>query len=384
MANVARELQETGHEPAVLCPDTIDPEEGRFPFPVMTITCPATGEGHEGQDLSFPFPCFTTHPRSNRTFYALNEVEMAEYEAVLERRSKEIAADFGAEVIHAQHLWVISAMARRTGLPYVVTSHGTDLLGYRADHRYRHFAHEGADGAQMIAAVSEATRAEVFQHFGIGPDRLLALPNGVDQKTFHPLELDRGQVFKELGLPPPAGPVVIYAGKLACFKGTDVLLDAASIYERQVPDVVTVIAGGGAERNSLENMARALHVRGVRFAGFLEQDQLVRLYAAADVAVVPSREEPFGLAALEAMACGLPVVASRVGGLPEYVDDSVGRLVPPEDSGALAAAIAGEINSDGRKAKGPAATARGATYTWRKHADRLVEFFEAAVKAGPR
>jgi glycosyltransferase involved in cell wall biosynthesis len=381
VANVARELQELGHQAAVLCPDTVAPAPDEYPFPVETITCPGPGraEGAGNTSLSFPFPCFTTHPRSNRTFYALTEAEIAEYVAVFEARAKRAAEGFKAEVVHAQHLWVTSAVARRTGRPYVITSHGTDLLGYRADPRYRPFAHEGAEGASQIIAVSESTAREVIQTFGTTGDRLVALPNGVDGKCFRPLELSREEVFRELGLPAPTGPVVIYAGKLACFKGSDVLIDAASIYERQMLMATTLIVGEGAERRALESMVRALRLRGVHFIGFVDQEKLVRLYAAADVAVVPSREEPFGLAALEAMACGVPVVASAVGGLTEYVDEAVGRLVPPDNPGALAYAITEEIRTGGRKAKGPAATARGATYTWRKHAERLVEYYAKAA-----
>lgn len=379
VANVARELAEAGHEPAVLCPNISAPAESELPFPVETITCPAPGDDPAGKDLSFPFPCFTTHPRSNRTFYALKEAEIAEYVAVLEKRVRGAVEKFDSEVIHAQHLWVCAAVAGRTGRPYLVTCHGTDLLGYRADPRYRPFAHEGADGASRIVAVSESTAREVSAHFGVDDQRLVALPNGVDGSLFRPLELTRAEVFKELGLPAPAGPVVVYAGKLACFKGTDVLIDAASTYERQLPGAVTVIAGEGSERPALASLARALHLKNLHFLGFIEQQKLVRLYAAADVAVVPSREEPFGLSALEALACGLPVVASSVGGLTEYVDATVGTLVHPDNPGELAHAIVEEVRSGGRAAKGPAAARRGAGYTWREHAQRLLELYAEAI-----
>jgi len=385
VANVARELVELGHQAAVLCPDSSLTEAGAQPFPVEVITCagPDRPTGAPAPDLSFPFPCFTTHPRSNRTFYALSETEIAEYVAVLETRSRQAAERLGAQALHAQHLWVAAAVARRTGRPYVVTSHGTDLLGYRADPRYRPFAHEGAEGASRIIAVSKATAREVALTFGTSLERLVALPNGVDGSRFRELSLPREAVFREFGLPPPTGPVVIYAGKLACFKGSDVLIDAASIYERQVPGATTLIVGEGAERRALESMVRALRLRGVHFLGFVDQDKLVRLYAAADVAVVPSREEPFGLAALEALACGVPVVASAVGGLTEYVDETVGRLVPPDNPAALAWALAEEIRSGGRKAKGPAAAQRGAAYTWRKHAEKLLEFYAEAAAGKP-
>jgi glycosyltransferase involved in cell wall biosynthesis len=380
VANVARELAERGHTAVVLKPDTAAPPAGPQPYEIDTIVCPAPGtEGQEKTDLSFPFPCFTTHPRSNRTFYALSDREMAEYLAVFESRTRAAAKRVDAEVIHAQHLWVCSAVAGRSGRPYVVTCHGTDLLGYRAAPNYRPLAHEGADGARKVVAVSESTAREVAQIFGVDQDRLIALPSGVDGRTFRPLEVKPTEVFRELGLGLPVGPVVVYGGKLACFKGPDVLIEAAAIYERQIPNAVTVIAGDGSERRALESVARALHLRNLKFAGFLEQDHLARLYSAAEVAVVPSREEPFGLAAIEALACGLPVVASNVGGLPEHVDDSVGQLVNPDNPGELARAICDELTSGGRNRKGRAAAARGAGYTWDQHVEKLLEFYRDAA-----
>ncbi len=380
VANVARELKDLGHEVVVLNPDTSEIPEQQHDFELDTIVCPApTEEGGDGKDLSFPFPCFTTHPRSNRTFYALSSREMAEYLAVFEARIRGAADRLDADVLHAQHLWVCAAAAARTGRPYVVTCHGTDLLGYRAANQYRPFAHEAADRAHKVIAVSDSTAREIAEIFGVGEDRLVALPSGVDGRTFRPLEVNRAELFKELGLPAPIGPVVAYGGKLACFKGPDVLIEAAAIYERQIPGVSTVIAGDGAERRGLETMARALHLNGLRFTGWLEQPQLARLFSTADVAVVPSREEPFGLAAMEAMACGAPVVASNVGGLPEHVDDSVGRLVTPDSPGELAHAIAEEIRGGGRKVKGRAAAERAARHTWREHTEELLKIYRAAA-----
>jgi len=379
--NVARELHARGHQVVVLKPDTESPPDGTYEFTTSTILCPAPGEAEtDDRDLSFPFPCFTTHPRSNRTFYALSEAELTEYTGIFEQRVRRIAAEIDVEVIHPQHLWVTAAIASRSGRPYVVTCHGTDLLGYRAAPNYRPFAHQAADAAQKVVAVSKSTAREVARIFGVADDRLVPLPSGVDGNTFSPIETTAASVFKQMGLAFPIGPVVVYGGKLACFKGPDVLIEAASIYERQMPNVTTVIAGDGSERRGLESMARALHVRNLHFVGWQEQSSLARLYSIADLAVVPSREEPFGLVAIEALACGTPVVASNVGGLPEHVDESVGRLVQPDNPGELAHAITGELNGGGRRAKGEAAAARGAGYTWGKHVDRLEEFYAEAAK----
>jgi glycosyltransferase involved in cell wall biosynthesis len=378
--NVAAKLTERGHEVTVLTPDTEIPARDEYPFELNTILCSQSGaDSAEGKDLSFPFPCFTTHPRSNRTFYSLSEAELAEYSGVFEQRIRTLAEGLDVEVIHPQHLWVTAAVAARSDWPYVVTCHGTDLLGYRAAPGYRPFAHQGADGARKIVAVSDSTAREVSQIFGVGDERLTALPSGVDGKTFKPIDVRPAEVFKELGLPLPVGPIMVYGGKLACFKGPDILIEAASMYERQMPNVTTVIAGDGSERRGLESMARALHIKNMHFVGWQDQSILARLYSVADLAVVPSREEPFGLVAIEALACGAPVVASRTGGLPEHIDDSVGRLVSPDNPGELAHALLEELTTGGRKVKGAAAAAKGATYTWGKHVDKLLEFYAEAA-----
>ena len=130
--------------------------------------------------------------------------------------------------------------------------------------------------------------------------------------------------------------IALFAGKLTNFKGVDVLLDAAAIIAQKDPNVFIPIAGDGEERANLEAQKATLALPNVQFLGNVTQDALCRLYNIADVDLVPSRREPFGLVAVEAMACGTPVVATNEGGLPDFVNDSVGGLVPVEDARALA------------------------------------------------
>lgn len=130
-------------------------------------------------------------------------------------------------------------------------------------------------------------------------------------------------------------------GRLHPSKGQDVLIQALPRVVEAVPEVDVVFAGGGSERERLESLALELGVQHhVRFAGALPRTEVFRLMAEAAVVVVPSRDEAFGLVNIEAMAMGTPVVASRVGGIPEIVREGVdGLLFESEDAAGLAACL---------------------------------------------
>ena len=134
--------------------------------------------------------------------------------------------------------------------------------------------------------------------------------------------------------------IVLFVGKLTAFKGADTLLRAAKQYERlEKGKIITLIVGSGDERKKLEALKDSLGLKGVFFLGHREQGELRRLYSTADVLAVPSRKEPFGLVALEAMA----VVASNEGGLPEFINSEVGALVPVDNEDMLCGAILEEL-----------------------------------------
>lgn len=99
---------------------------------------------------------------------------------------------------------------------------------------------------------------------------------------------------------------------------------------------MTLIVGDGEERDNLHKQAKDLGLKSVHFFGNVAQSELRKVYNVSDVNLVPSRREPFGLVAIEAMACGAPVIATDQGGLPDFVNESVGGLVPVEDAKALA------------------------------------------------
>jgi glycosyltransferase involved in cell wall biosynthesis len=160
---------------------------------------------------------------------------------------------------------------------------------------------------------------------------------GVDRSVFRP---EAGEGARS-GLGWAADDrVALFAGNLIERKGVDVLVAAfGQLHSRGACDRL-VIAGDGPLRDLLLVQASALGVeKAVGFLGAVDAATLARLMAAADVFVLPSRAEPLGVVLLEAMACGTPVVASRVGGIPEIVGEGCGQLVEPDDAAALAIGI---------------------------------------------
>ena len=176
--------------------------------------------------------------------------------------------------------------------------------------------------------------------------RIETIPHGIDLERWQPL--DRDGAREALGISADDF-ILVFVGRIHPQKGVDVLIEAVHRVARELPRLRVLLIGspGGhydaEERPSAYARALMQRARGlpVEFVGFLSNKslQLRQYLSAADAAVVPSRQEPFGYVALEALAMSVPVIASRTGGLAQTVTEEVGLLVPPEDVAALAAAI---------------------------------------------
>jgi glycosyltransferase involved in cell wall biosynthesis len=196
--------------------------------------------------------------------------------------------------------------------------------------------------ADRVVAPSRATAAELREDYGVTAAAVIA--NGIAPAPAAPEPAPRD--------PAAGGPVVLYAGRLRTRKGVAVLLEAFARLRTERPEALLVLAGDGEQRPALEAQARRLGIAAaVHFLGAQPRDAMSARYAAADLFCLPSLYEGFPLAILEAMAAGLPVVATAVAGVPEAVDHGVtGLLVPPEDAAALARAL-GELAADPERAR---------------------------------
>ncbi len=184
--------------------------------------------------------------------------------------------------------------------------------------------------ADWITSPSAALAHEVTRRWRLAPDRVEVVPNPVDSDLFVPGER----------APDPA--CILVAGRVERMKGQDVLIEALPAIRRAVPSAhVRLVGADGGASAAVAQRSRELGVESaVSFEGAVAREELPAVYASAAVCVVPSRFEAFGYTCVEAMACGRPVVASRVGGLAEIVEhEREGLLVAPEDPAALAAAV---------------------------------------------
>ena len=199
---------------------------------------------------------------------------------------------------------------------------------------------------------------------------------------------DSAGLRRTLGL--ESSRVALFAGRLEPLKGAQILLDAAARLRArpEFADLAVVVAGDDSgdgarhddgERRRLESHASRIGLSDhVRFVGAVPHEQLAVFYAMADVCVVPSKTESFGLVALEAQALGTPVVAASVGGLREVVDDEVtGLLVDGHDPADYAAAIAAVLDDPVRRREmGEEARRRAGRFTWQRAVDRLAAIYD--------
>jgi D-inositol-3-phosphate glycosyltransferase len=200
--------------------------------------------------------------------------------------------------------------------------------------------------ADSIVAANPDERADLIWRQHAPAEKTCTIPPGVDTSLFRPLHRAVSRI--KLGLPDER-PIVLFVGRIDPIKGIDVLLEAAALMAGSSNMPLFVFVGGdldinGAPVGPLEGIAAIAERLGLsahcRFVGSQPQNELPLYYAAADITAVPSRYESFGLVAVESMACGTPVVASRVGGLTFTVEDGeTGVLVPYGEPQALAAGL---------------------------------------------
>jgi D-inositol-3-phosphate glycosyltransferase len=292
------------------------------------------------------------------------------------------------DLVHS-HYWLSGvaglALAREWDVPHVTMFHTVERLKAQ---QYGHgvtsespealarIEQEGRIAAcvDRIAVSTEHERDQLRKLYGLPPSRLRIIPCGVDVRAFTPGTAAQRQMGRT-ALAPDGLPLLLFVGRLDPIKGIDLLLE--SVAQMRTPTRLVVVGGnpdGDPEVERLRGRAAELGiVERVRFPGAVPQRDLPCYYRAADALVVTSRYESFGLAAVEALACGTPVVAAAVGGLPSIVRDGEnGLLVRWRCAGAFAERL-DELVSDAELRARLAHNARRsvARFDWRRIGDEV-------------
>ncbi len=284
------------------------------------------------------------------------------------------------EAIHANY-WLSGvvghSLKHELDVPLVSTFHTLARVKQEGDHepeRRGRAELEVMNCSDAVITSSVVEAAQVTSRYGIDRSRIEVVAPGVDHAFFSPGH--RPSARRALGL--PDGPMLLFVGRIQPLKGVDVAV--SSLAALGVPDAFLVIVGGPsghqgrAEQARVRGLVRELGLAGrVRFVDPQPHETLSTFYRAADVCLVPSRSESFGLVALEAGACGTPVVAAAVGGLRTLVDDGrTGFLVEGRDPVAFAACVQRVLAGAALAARmSELAAARARHYSWATAAGRL-------------
>ena len=227
---------------------------------------------------------------------------------------------------------------------------------------------------------------ELLEFYGASPNQLCASPPGVDHRVFRPGS--KVEARRRLGL--STGPIILFVGRIQPLKGADLAIKAMEQVVERFPDAHLVVVGGPSgnsgwqEVQKLRQMAASGPLGGrVRFVAPLPHGLLVDVYRSADLLLVPSRSESFGLVAAEAQACGVPVVASRVGGLQFVVDHGhTGLLVDDWRPRHFADAIITLLEDPERlAAMGQAAFEWAKRFSWEGTVDKHLELYRVVLEA---
>jgi glycosyltransferase involved in cell wall biosynthesis len=226
-------------------------------------------------------------------------------------------------------------LAELLGVPAVVKLHGSDMNVVARMRGPRRRLEWALPRAARVIAVSKPL-AEQARALGVAPERIDVIRNGIDRTTFRPR--DRAQARASLGLDGD-GAVVLYVGHVTREKGAHDLVRAVAQAGPRLREAHLVVVGDGGGFEEVRELAAELGIR-ASFMGARPHDEVATWLGACDVLALPSWNEGMPNVVLEALASGRPVVASRVGGIPDVIDsDSSGRLVPPRDAVALAHAL---------------------------------------------
>jgi len=280
--------------------------------------------------------------------------------------------------------------SQKRGVPLVITYHadapntgGSFLRNQLQSYYNQHFLPDVLEEAEVIITTSQSYVDE-SRYLGSYQDKIRVVPNGINLAEFQ-TDLSKKECRMKLDLPLDKL-IILFFGNLVPYKGPEVLLRAFSLIKEETPDLELLYVGRGPLLAELQSLSRELGVaEDVHFAGYVADQDKALYYQAADIFCLPSVNlaEAFGIVNLEAMASGLPIIASHLGGIPDLVDGSNGLTVTPGDVDKLAEALHYLAeNPDEREKMGRAGYRKVQDYSWERMARKTEEIYQELLQEG--
>ncbi len=272
-------------------------------------------------------------------------------------------------------------LGRLLNKPVVVTAHGSDINLFKEFPVIRRLVQYTLGRADRVIAVSEALKG-VMTQWPLSREKIAVIPNAIDPSKFY--RVPKEEARRKLGLPTMETRVLLSVGGLTPVKGFDLLMKAVKILreEHQETELCVLIVGEGTSRGELEQLIADLHLEGcVRLVGPIPHDELYWWYSAADLFCLASIREGWPCVLLESLACGTPIVATSVGGVPEVIcDDTIG-LLTTRSARDMAEKIFSALNTswDAQKISGYASG-----QTWDRAARSVSRLFESVLREKDR
>ncbi len=343
--------------------------------------------GHEVHFITYAMP-FRLRQYSERVYF--HEVDTVSgryplfehfpYTLALASKQHEVALREQLDVLHVHYAiphattaWLAREMLGAAHpLKVITTLHGTDITLVGQEESFHAITKFSIERSDAVTAVSEFLKEETVRTFGCTQCRIAVIPNFVNLQEYHPLEVKQRD-----GLCPAGHKLITHVSNFREVKRVKDVIRVFARIRRGMPATLLMI-GDGPERDDAEREARELGVAAdVRFLGRI--DAVAPLLQQSDLFVLPTQSESFGLAALEAMACGVPVVGSRAGGLPEVIEDGVSGILEPPGSVEAMGRRALELLRD--PARHHAMAASAAERARHYDADRIVPMYESLYRS---
>lgn len=335
ITNIAKGLVEAGNKVCIIMPENTT-KILSIPNVKIHPVFFFRDEKIDGQ-INFNFPCMDPHPRSSFLFNNMTPSQIKQYESAFRIAIEEELNKFKPDIIHSQHIWIISGLLKDYKVPYIITSHGAEFITYNKTDIFDKYGISAVEHASKIITISNDNTTDIINKFPNSKDKITFIKNSYNSKNFFIENLDKKNILKNFGINENFDKIILFVGRVSKMKGLDTLIKAAKIYESE--KTLTLIVGDGSYKDELINLISDLNLQNIVFLGSKSHEDLRLLYNIADVLVLPSRKEALPLVAIEALACGTPAIVTNQSGMDAIITKDVGLVFDMDNEKMLAEKI---------------------------------------------